>query len=736
MLSTLTIISIFTEIFASGILIAGGVAFFKNYFSFRRPKDFFFGLVFSALFVYVAATIASQMMFNLGRDLSELILVHKGIYISIVLCAVFLGAFMFERFDWAKMRWSYALIILLAGFFIYRILGSSANLVYREGIVEPIVDFSLSAAVKPFFALMWFLLAVFSFGFASRMAGGRKILTLYLGGSAVVMLMAMTCSFLYIRFGEAGYLAISWVLILVSSLGFLLAELIPLESSVARKPLRFFRTRLLFKLMLIFVLLIVILFEATTLATINISKNALSKAIIGNYLRVAEELAAKVRAFSAMPSFDRLQEMVSAAKINDKGMAFLVDEEGMLVAHPDKKRALQRENVRTNQAVKWSMAGRKGGGQFRDELGAQMAGAYLPVEKFGWGVVVQEPLASAYYELRRLETYSLLFMIGGIILTALVGIFFARSIEKPIKELTSGTEAVAKGDLRWQVAVDSADEIGRLASAFNQMTKDLRESQERLILSEKLASLGTMAAGMAHEIKNPLVSIRTFTQILQQKWEDRQFREKFASIIPHEIERINRIAESLLKFGRPMKPELTRVDVNSLLDEVLLLFESECKKHNIRVTKKLAELPEVTGDAGQLQQVFVNIVKNAIEAMPEKGGELIVKTDMGEVIRLGKMRREGKKRGEEMVWGEEEEFERPIKVIFIEISDSGQGIPEENLKSLFDPFFTTKMSGTGMGLPITLRIIEEHKGSIKVRSQAGKGTTFIITLPQQPTLEG
>jgi signal transduction histidine kinase len=589
--------------------------------------------------------------------------------------------------------------------------------------------------VRPFFALMWGLLAVFSFIYAARVAGGRKTLSVYLGGSAVVMLVAMVCAFFYVRFGEAGYLAISWVLMLVASLGFLLSEMIPTESAEARRPLRFFRTRLLFKLMLIFVLLIVILFEATTLATINISKTALSKAIISNYMRVAEDLAAKIKSSPGKPSLERLQGVVAAAKINGKGVAYLVDQQGMLVAHPDNKRALQRENVRANQAVAWSVAGQKGEGEFRDELGAMMAGAYLPVNKFGWGVVVQEPLASAYFELRRLETFSLLFMIGGIILTALVGIFFAHSIEKPIKDLTSGTEAVAKGDLRWQVAVDSADEIGRLAGAFNQMTKDLRESQERLILSEKLASLGTMAAGMAHEIKNPLVSIRTFTQILQQKWEDREFREKFASIIPHEIERINRIAESLLKFGRPMKPELSNVDVNALLDEVLLLFESECKKHNIRLTKKLAELPEVTGDAGQLQQVFVNIVKNAIEAMPEKGGELIVKTDMGEVVRLGKMRREGKKRGEEMVWGEEEEFVKPIKVIFIEISDSGQGIPEDNLKSLFDPFFTTKMTGTGMGLPITLRIIEEHKGSVKVRSQAGRGTTFIITLPQHHSVE-
>jgi signal transduction histidine kinase len=385
-----------------------------------------------------------------------------------------------------------------------------------------------------------------------------------------------------------------------------------------------------------------------------------------------------------------------------------------------------------NEGVQAFVRGGSGAREFKDELGSTVVGAYLPIRKFNIGLVIEEPISSAYFEMRRLETNSLLFIIAGIIITAISGIFFAKSIEKPIKDLTLGAEAVARGELGYKIEVSSEDEIGKLALTFNQMTKDLRDSQERLILSEKLASLGTMAAGMAHEIKNPLVSLRTFTQLLQQKWEDKEFREKFSSIIPHEIERINRIAESLLKFGRPMKPEFSRVNVNLLLEEVLLLFESECKKHDIRVTKKLADLPLIPGDAGQLSQAYVNIIKNAIESMQGgKGGELIVKTDVGEVIKLGKMHeRKGIKKGEEFVWGEEEEMGKPVPVIFTEITDSGEGISDDNLKSLFDPFFTTKMTGTGMGLPITLRIIEEHKGSIKVRSIAGKGTTFIITLPQ------
>lgn len=727
MLSTLTIISIFTEIFACGFLVAGAVVFLKKYFSEKKLKSLFFSLFFLALFFNVAASISAQLMFNLGRSLSELILVYKGFSITTVLSALFLWGFVLERFNLKKIRWSFILLLLLSIFFIFRIFNSAVNLVYREGIIEPIVELSLYVPVRPLLAFVCILLLLFSFGAAFSNQKGKKVLARYLGFSALFFLLAMLATFLYVRFGEAGYLLASWILILLFSLAGLLAELIPPESAEATKPLQFFRTRILFKLMLIFVLLIVILFETTTLATINISKTALSKGIINSYNKQAEKLVSEINKFPRQPTFASLQKIISNG--NGNTVAFVIDSQGHLLAHPDKVRSLQQELVNKNQAVEALLAGKKGAGEFRDELGLLKVGAYLPVSKYGWGVVVSEPIESAYFEMRRVETSSLLFVIAGIILTALVGIFFARSIEKPIKELTIGTEAVARGQLHWKANINSGDEIGRLAGAFNLMTNELRDSQARLVLSEKLSSLGTMAAGMAHEIKNPLVSLRTFTQLLIQKWDDKEFRDKFASIIPQEIERINRIAESLLKFGKPMKPEHKAVDINALLDEVLMLFESETKKHNIRVTKKLAELPTLVGDAGQLQQAFVNIIKNGIESMTENGGELVVKTDLGEVVHLGQNSKEGKKVGDEMVWGEGEETGKPVPVIFIEISDSGEGIPEDNLKTLFDPFFTTKMTGTGMGLPITLRIIEEHDGSVKVRSAANKGTTFIITLP-------
>ena len=731
MLSTLAIISIFTEIFAAGVLVAGGGALWKNFVKEKKLSDLWFGLAFFSLFIYVAAIIASQIMFNLGLETSWLVYLYKTTVISLLVAGTALWAYVVDRFSLTKISWSRYLVFAIGLLFIGFVVTSSSSLLYREEIAEPVVVLSVSIPALPLLASMWALLVGFSFASAAAQAkGGRRTLSAFLGFSSLIMLSSMLADYLYLQYAEPTYMILAWLLMLVASLGLLAANLIQPDAPEAKSPLLFFRSRILFKLMLIFVLLIVILFEATTLATINISKQSLSQSIINNYLRVAEDLADEVRLFSEQPSRRLVQKVIAGSRVNGKEVAFLVDSSGKLLAHPEEKRVVRQEDVSRNEAVALALAGKYGGGEFRDELGVKMVGAYVPITRFGWGIIVEEPMVSAYTALRILETNSLIFVIFGILLTALVGVFFARSIERPIKELTRATEAVSKGDLYWHVTQASADEIGQLTTAFNQMTKDLRESQERLVLSEKMGSLGTMAAGMAHEIKNPLVSIRTFTQILQQKWEDPEFRQKFSSIIPHEIERINKIAESLLKFGRPMKPELSRVEVNSLLDEVLLLFESECKKNNIRVIKKMASLPEVTGDAGQLQQVFVNLVKNGIESMTKNGGSLVVKTDVGEISYLGKMQREGKKRGEEMVWGEEEKLEKPMPVILIEIADTGEGISEEGLKRLFDPFFTTKMTGTGMGLPITLRIIEEHHGSIKIRSVLNKGTSFILTLPQ------
>ncbi|HTY13148.1 MAG TPA: ATP-binding protein [Candidatus Omnitrophota bacterium] len=733
MLTTLAFLGIFTEIFASGILLSGIYTFFKKFLEDRDLKDLALSLIFLCFSSFTIMTILSQIFYDLDRKPSDLILLQKLIEISLLIGSYLLVYFLKEKIG-LKFNWVMGLLALPVLFLIGQIImtpDSSTTLNYHSDVLEPLVTFgNIPALSRPLFTIIWGFggLIVFIRSFFENK--GKRSLSLLFAFSCLLFIVAYLLTMFYVNLGDNIYLVLSWAAILFGALGIFLSELIPVNSIYAGRPIGFLRSRILFRLIFIFVLLIVVLFGVTTLVTLTLSKQALYTSIINNYKEIAQSTASKVDELGGLDQA-ALQKLVNE-KTSGMRMVYVVDRNGKVIAHADVGRI--GSSVAERAPIALALSGKTGGGQFPpDEFGQENAGAYAPIRKFGGAVIVEEPLRQAYVQMRLLETNSLLFAIAGIILTVLTGIFFAQSIERSIRQLIHGTEAVSKGDLNTRINIDSADEIGMLATAFNKMTKDLKDSQERLILSEKLASLGTMAAGMAHEIKNPLVSLRTFSQLIQQKWDDPEFRTKFAQIVPNEIERINKIAESLLKFGRPVKPELTKINVNNILDEIMMLFESECKKNNIRVTTKLAELPEITGDAQQLSQAFVNIILNAIQAMEEtKGGELTIKTDIGEVVKIGRPSHTGVETEKgEIVWEAEETQPAPIPVVFIEITDTGPGIDSEKIKSLFDPFYTTKMKGTGMGLPITLRIIEEHMGSIKVKSRTGKGTTFIITLPQR-----
>jgi two-component system NtrC family sensor kinase len=175
-------------------------------------------------------------------------------------------------------------------------------------------------------------------------------------------------------------------------------------------------------------------------------------------------------------------------------------------------------------------------------------------------------------------------------------------------------------------------------------------------------------------------------------------------ILPKEIDRIDRIVESLLGFARSTVPKIESISLEEILEDNLKYYGEQAEKNGVKIVRQYAALPRIQGDKDQLGQVFSNLILNAIQAMPE-GGELKVQT------------REGKK------------TENILESIKIDISDTGHGIPEENLKHLFDPFFTTKYAGTGLGLTITHSIVDGHRGYIDVKSEIGKGTAFTVTLP-------
>ncbi|HXP34293.1 MAG TPA: ATP-binding protein [Chthoniobacterales bacterium] len=239
--------------------------------------------------------------------------------------------------------------------------------------------------------------------------------------------------------------------------------------------------------------------------------------------------------------------------------------------------------------------------------------------------------------------------------------------------------------------------------------------------SDRLASLGTLSAGMAHEIKNPLVSLKTFAQLLPERYQDSDFRDTFSNLIGHEIDRIDSLVNQLLRFARPAKPILKPLHAHEILEKALTLVGHRLYQKDIKLNRSWrADVDTIYGDADQLEQVFLNFFLNAMDAM-KTHGELSVKTEIRSdeqwVSTLGSANGESNANGQAR------------EALLITIRDSGEGIRAEDIPHVFDPFFTTKDYGTGLGLSVVHGIIQEHGGQIEVESEPQKGTAFHILLP-------
>lgn len=245
----------------------------------------------------------------------------------------------------------------------------------------------------------------------------------------------------------------------------------------------------------------------------------------------------------------------------------------------------------------------------------------------------------------------------------------------------------------------------------------LKRLEQQIRRSDRLASLGTLSAGMAHEIKNPLVSIKTFAQLLPERYNDSDFRTTFSNLIGHEIDRIDGLVNQLLRFARPAKPLLKPMHVHDVLEKSLQLIGHRLYQKEIKLSRFWrADVDTIRADADQLEQVFLNFFLNAMDAMPP-GGELNVSTEI--------LRPEG--------WLDNvntpEPGAAPEEILRITIRDNGAGISADDIPHVFDPFFTTKDYGTGLGLSVVHGIVEEHGGHIDVESELTKGTAFHILLP-------
>jgi signal transduction histidine kinase len=336
----------------------------------------------------------------------------------------------------------------------------------------------------------------------------------------------------------------------------------------------------------------------------------------------------------------------------------------------------------------------------------------VPIEtsKGRWYVMVL--LRNDKSEATRRAAQPLLVTLAVLSISTLITFFLVWRFTRPIANLSDAARRVADGDLHIRVPDEHRkDEMGQLAQRFNEMTAELEKSKEleaQLQQAEKSAVIGRLGSAIAHEIRNPLNYINLTLDHLRSKFapEDPQRRETFEKLtsqLKAEVARINQQISDFLNYSRPAKADLKPIDVRTVIDDSLRIIEAQASENGIKVgVVEHENVPKILGDPEFLRSVFNNLLINAMQAMGKSGGHLNIK----------------------ITPDENDGFVR------IEIADTGNGIPEENVSKIFEPYFSTKETGTGLGLAIVQKIVDIHHGTIKVESQMGEGTKFTVKLPK------
>ncbi|HZJ67606.1 MAG TPA: ATP-binding protein [Kofleriaceae bacterium] len=308
--------------------------------------------------------------------------------------------------------------------------------------------------------------------------------------------------------------------------------------------------------------------------------------------------------------------------------------------------------------------------------------------------------------LRNITLTSAVLAVIALIGVVLIGLLVARRTARDLDQLVAGSLAAARGDLDHRVPVRSEDEVGAVAAAFNFMMEDLRVAKERLVIAERIAAWQEIARRLAHEIKNPLTPIQMAMDTLRKTWKKKhpsfdEILEESTATVMEEADRLKHIVSEFSAFARMPKPEFGRLDLNELVRSALALYQGGAAPIEIRLFE---QLPQIDADKNQLNQVVLNLVENARDAIGQRtGGRIIVSTRLGEA------------------------GDRAVLIV----EDNGPGVPGDLKDKVFAPYFTTKHAkgGTGLGLAIVHRIVSDHGGRIAVADAAGGGARFAIELP-------
>jgi len=349
-------------------------------------------------------------------------------------------------------------------------------------------------------------------------------------------------------------------------------------------------------------------------------------------------------------------------------------------------------------------------GKFQNVLEVELP-IFAAGEPTKWGSIkIGHSLEDMGREVRRTRRVLILIGLAGFLVGLLASTLLARRVTRPLKKLVAGTVQISKGDFSHRIDLASRDELGELARSFNEMTAQLMQTRERmeaanrrLVQAEKLASIGRLAATIAHEIRNPLTSVKLNIQKVQESERLDPVEKEHIALSREGIGQIEKFIKELLSFTRASELMRDLFSLETILDEALKLLREPFQEKRIVLQKTVAKnLPAVSVDGDKMRQVFLNVLRNAFESV-EEGGEIRIVLSRG--------REEGRPR------------------VQARIGDDGCGIPDREWENIFEPFFTTKAAGFGLGLANARKIVEQHGGVIKVVKKRGRGSCFLISLP-------
>jgi signal transduction histidine kinase len=442
---------------------------------------------------------------------------------------------------------------------------------------------------------------------------------------------------------------------------------------------------------------------------------------VGETLRVALEKISLPR------EMEYVQDLIDAVEESEKTVGVIVYHEGRNLVF--RSRSLDQGTEPYLGLIKVSVRENSPEESFSDFKKRQIYAYTFPLrDKKGksiGGVCILQDTAYMQDDVRKASwsiAITIFVLIGGTVMLVLW--VMRRWIALPIAQLRTGIQDMAKGNLSTRIELKRRDELSELAGAFNQMAVDLNAAQERIVQeaesklelerslrrSEKLAAVGQISSGLAHEIGTPLNIISGRAELLKKKVANQAEVQKNLDTIIHQAERITKIIQQLLGFVRKRGAEERAVDLRVILGNTADLLDHQTSKQGIAVEKDFkSTLPFVKGDTDQLQQVFLNLILNAIQAMPQ-GGRLRLSASSKRCSRKG-IEEDGR------------------EYLEVSIKDTGTGIEPEALQSLFTPFYSTKEKGTGLGLTVSLGIVQDHDGWIEVQSEIGKGSLFTVYLP-------